>query len=121
MRAGGAVVIFPGGGISTAQGWRGQVTDLEWKRFAAKLIQISKATVIPLYFHGHNSRLFQIVSQFSPTLRLALLIHEARRLRNSTLKITIGAPLPYAALSQFKDRQALLDHLRQLVYKLATQ
>ena len=119
MQAGGAVVIFPGGGISTAEGWRGTVTDLEWKRFAAKLVQLSKATVIPLYFHGHNSRLFQYASQFSPTLRLALLLHEVRRQIGSTLNITIGAPLPYAALSHIKDRQALLDYLRETVYGLA--
>lgn len=119
LAASGAVVVFPGGGISTAQGWRGPVTDLVWKRFTAKLIQQAKATVVPMYFHGHNSALFQFVSQFSLTLRLALLVHEAKRLKGSTIKITVGAPLDFESLSHLKNRQHLLDHLRQHVYSLA--
>ncbi len=118
LKEGGAVVIFPGGGISTAAGWNGQVTDLEWKRFAAKLIQLSRATVIPIYFHGQNSRLFQIVSQFSLTLRLALLLHEVNRMMGTTLRLEIGHPLLYEHLAEIKDRQALLDHLRAHVYSL---
>ncbi|MFK7844222.1 MAG: lysophospholipid acyltransferase family protein [Rhodothermales bacterium] len=119
MEADGAVVIFPGGGISTAEGWRGQITDLEWKRFAAKLIQISKATVVPLFFHGQNSRLFHIVSQFSLTLRLSLLLWEAKRRANTSIKVTIGAPLPYPSIAHLKDRQRMLDFLRAHVYGLA--
>ena len=119
LEDGGAIVIFPGGGISTAAGWRGQVTDLEWKRFAAKLIQLSSATVIPVYFHGQNSRLFQFVSQFSLTLRLALLLYEVNRMMGTTLQLEIGRPLPFAALAPIKDRQALLNHLREHVYNLA--
>ena len=118
MKADGAVVIFPGGGISTAQGMFGRVTDLEWKRFTAKLIQVSQATVVPLFFHGQNSRLFHVVSQFSLTLRLALLLWEVKRRMHSTIKVTVGTPLPYRTLSHLKDRQALLDHLRAHVYSL---
>lgn len=118
LKNGGAVVIFPGGGISTAAGWRGQVTDLEWKRFTAKLIQLSRATVIPIYFHGQNSRLFQVVSQFSLTLRLSLLLYEVNRMMGTTLRLEIGRPVPFAHLAHIKDRQALLDHLREHVYSL---
>ena len=120
MEAGGAVVVFPGGGISTAEGMWGPVTDLEWKRFTARLIQSAKATVVPLFFHGQNSRLFQIVSQFSLTLRLALVLWEVKRRVGSSLKITVGAPLPYHTLAHLKDRQELIDHLRSHVYGLAT-
>ncbi len=118
MKAGGAVVVFPGGGISTAQGAWGPITDLEWKRFTARLIQSAKATVVPLFFHGHNSRLFQIVSQFSLTLRLALVLWELKRRIGTSLKITVGPPLPYHTLEHLKDRQELIDHLRTHVYSL---
>ncbi len=116
LQAGGAIVIFPGGGISTAKGWWGEVIDLDWKRFAAKLIQQAQATVVPIYFHGQNSRLFQIVSQFSLTLRLALLLHEVRRRMGTTLYINIRNPLPFESIAHLKNRQQLLDHLRQIVY-----
>lgn len=119
LKNGGAIVIFPGGGISTAQGWWGEVTDLEWKRFAAKLIQQARATVVPIYFHGQNSRLFQIVSQFSLTLRLSLLLHELNRRSGTSLKISIGSPIAFTDISHIKNRQALLDFLRMHVYSLS--
>ena len=118
LSGGGAIVIFPGGGISTATGFFGPVEDLEWKRFTANLVQSAKATVVPVFFRGQNSRLFQVVSQFSLTLRLALLVREASRLRETAVQATIGEPIPYAALAEFKGRQTLLDELRRRTYAL---
>jgi putative hemolysin len=114
-----AVVIFPGGGISTAVGPFGQVTDLEWKLFAAKLIQMTQATVVPIYFHGQNSRLFQIVSQFSLTLRLSLIIHEVHRKMGDTLLMTIGDPIPYPHLADIRKRKDLTNYLRNITYGLS--
>jgi putative hemolysin len=119
LNEGGLIVIFPAGGISTAQGLFGKVTDLEWKLFTAKLIQMSKATVVPIYFHGHNSKLFQIVSQFSLTLRLSLIIHEVRKKMGDTIEVTIGTPIPYEELANIKKRKELIDYLRGVTYGLA--
>lgn len=118
LRNGGALVIFPGGGISTAQGPFGQVIDLEWKLFTAKLVQTTHATVAPIFFHGQNGRLFQMVSQFSLTLRLALIIRELNHQVAQTLKITIGAPIRYEELAAISSRQALIEHLRRTTYAL---
>jgi putative hemolysin len=119
LRKGGAVVIFPAGGIATAVSPFGKVTDLDWKLFAAKLVQTTKATVVPVYFHGQNSRLFQLVSQFSLTLRLSLIIYEVNKQIAKPLHIAIGAPLTHEQLAGIKGRQALMDHLRQVTYGLA--
>jgi putative hemolysin len=118
LRQGGAIVIFPAGGISTAKGPFGEVTDLDWKLFTAKLIQMTQATVVPIYFHGQNSRLFQIVSQFSLTLRLSLIIHEVNKKRGETIRMIIGDPIPYQRLAPIKKRQALIDYLREVIYSL---
>jgi len=115
----GAVVIFPGGGVSTSQSWFGPAEDLEWKRFTAKLVQTAQATVLPIYFHGQNSRLFQIVSQFSLTLRLALLLREVKNKMGLTIDVTIGNPIPFQAMAHLKNRQKLLDWLRETTYGLA--
>jgi putative hemolysin len=121
LRRGGALVIFPAGGISTSLGPFGAVTDLEWKLFTAKLVHLTQATVVPLYFYGQNSRLFQIVSHISLTLRLSLIIHEVHKQMTSTLRVAIGDPIPYEQLAAFKSRQALTDHLRRVVYSLGHQ
>lgn len=122
LRQGGTVVVFPGGGISTTEGFFSKsATDLEWKLFAAKLIQQAKATVIPIYFHGQNSRMFQVVSQVSMTLRLSLIIHELRKQMGKPVDVTIGDPIPYQDLAGIKQRKELLKHLREVIYALPEQ
>lgn len=118
LRGGGALVIFPAGAISTAISPFGQVTDMEWKLFTAKAIQATQATVLPVFFHGHNGRLFQLVSQFSQTLRLSLIIYEVIKRIARPLHLRIGEPIPYSKLAAFNSRQNLIDHLRQVTYAL---
>jgi putative hemolysin len=113
------IIIFPAGGISTSNGVLGPVTDLEWKLFMSKLVHTSKATVVPVYFHGHNSRLFQLVSQFSLTLRLSLIISELGKQIGRRLKVSIGAPIPYEQLAHLDGRHALTDYLREATYRLS--
>lgn len=119
LRHQGAVIIFPAGGISTAKGPFGQVTDLEWKLFTAKLIQMTQATVVPIYFCGQNSRLFQIVSQFSLTLRLSLIIHEVNKKRGETIYMRVGDPITYSQMAGIKKRKELTHYLREVTYRLA--
>ncbi len=119
MRQNGAIVIFPAGGISTSTNAFGKAIDLEWKLFAGKLIQQTKATVVPVYFHGQNSRIFQIASQFSLTLRLSLIIREVNRKIGKKVFFTIGDPIPYQELEGIKGRKELLHHLREVTYSLS--
>jgi putative hemolysin len=119
LQAGEALAIFPAGGVATTDGWRGKATDLEWKRFVAKLIQVTRATIVPIYVHGQNSRLFQAVSQFSQTLRIGLLLHEVRNKMGRQIKVSIGEPIAYEAISGLRDRQVLLTYLRDVTYGLA--
>lgn len=118
LRAGGTMVIFPAGGISTSAGLTGPVTDLAWKLFFAKLVQMTEATVVPIYFHGHNSRLFQVISQFSETLRLSLIVREVHNKIGQTLQIAIGNPIPFAQIAHIKKRRDLSAHLRMTIYAL---
>ncbi|MEZ5041191.1 MAG: lysophospholipid acyltransferase family protein [Saprospiraceae bacterium] len=121
LKAGEALAIFPAGGVATSPKLWGKAEDLEWKRFVIKMIQQTKATVIPIYVHGQNSRLFQIASHLSMNLRLSLLLHEVRNKMGRQLYLDIGDPIPFEELSGIKDRQALLDHLRTLTFSLKKQ
>ncbi|MEM6628098.1 MAG: lysophospholipid acyltransferase family protein [Bacteroidota bacterium] len=121
LSEGDALAIFPAGGVSTSPKGFGKAEDHEWKRFTAKLIQKSRATVVPIYFHGQNSRLFQLVSQVSQLLRYGLLLHEVRNKMGNHIHITVGDPIPFEDLSELKDRQALLDHLREVTYSLSVK
>ena len=121
LDAGGCVVVFPAGGISTAPDWLGRerATDAPWQPFTAQLVQRSRATVVPVCFEGQNSRLFQVASHVSPVLRLSLIFREVRSRIGTAMLVAVGSPVPFAALPSYPDRQALADHLRSLTYGLA--
>lgn len=116
LAAGRAIAIFPGGTVSTAASPLGRAVDPAWKPFVGRLVQEGRATVVPVFFEGQNSRLFQWASQLSMTLRLALLFHEVVNKMGREVGLHIGAPLAWRQLAQFEDRRALADHLRALTY-----
>ena len=121
LERGGVVVVFPAGAVSTAPDRLGlkPAVDGRWQPFVSQLIQRSKAVVVPIWFGGQNSRLFQIASHLSYTLRISLIFHEVRSRIGTSLPVAIGAPIPFAAIAGIKDRQALADDLRARVYAMA--
>jgi putative hemolysin len=121
LARGGVVVVFPSGAISTAPDRLGRhpAVDARWQPFVAQLVQLSRATVAPVWFGGQNSRLFQIASHLSLTLRLSLIFHEVRRRIGATVPVEIGEPIPFERLAMIKDRQAFADKLRAATYALA--
>lgn len=120
LAGGGVVVVFPAGGVSTAPDRLGRrpAVDADWQPFTAQLIQRAKATVVPVCFSGQNSRLFQIASHLSQTLRLSLIFHEVRNRMGTSLPVAIGDPIPFARLSHIKDRHALASDLMNRTYAL---
>jgi len=60
LKEGGAIGIFPGGTVSTAQDAASTPMDPTWRTFTAKMVTKSEAVVVPIFFDGSNSRLFQI-------------------------------------------------------------
>ena len=63
LNNGGAIGIFPGGTVSTAAKPFAHPMDPAWRSFTARLIAKSGATVVPLFFDGANSSLFQYASR----------------------------------------------------------
>jgi putative hemolysin len=120
LAQGGCLIIFPSGAVSTAKTPFGrEAIDCAWKPFAARAIMQTAATVVPVFFAGQNSRLFQVASHVSQTLRVSLLFHEVRNKVGRVVSVRIGGPIPYAGLARIGDRHALTDHLRRLTYGLA--
>lgn len=113
------VLIFPSGMVSTARklGF-GAVKDGPWTTFAAKLIRESKATVVPVYFHGQNSRKFHIASHVAEPLRMGMLMHEATNKFGRKVEVTIGAPISWGSIENIQGRQALTDVLYERVQSL---
>lgn len=120
LKDGHAIGIFPGGGVSTSEKpLKGPAVDLPWAPFTAKLLRMSRATVVPVFFVGQNSRLFQLASHTSLTLRLSLVFRETARRIGSRLKVRVGAPIPFEEIAHIEDRGALVMELRKRTFGLA--
>ena len=113
------VLIFPSGFVSTAgRLGTGRAIDRPWTTFAAKLISDARANVVPIFFHGQNSRPFHIASHLSESLRMAFLIREAKARFGTRFDVTIGDTLPYDSLEGIGGRKALTHYLYSAVQQL---
>ena len=120
LKADGAIGVFPGGTVSTAAKPFQRPFDPGWRRFTARMITKSNATVVPVFFDGQNSRLFQLASHIHYNLRVALLLKEFRRRTDKPVQIAIGAPISPAAIATFSDdAQSMMDFLRNETYGLS--
>ncbi|MBN2906497.1 MAG: lysophospholipid acyltransferase family protein [Rhodobacteraceae bacterium] len=120
LARGGAMGVFPGGTVSTAARPFSCPMDPVWRAFTARMVAKSGATVVPVYFDGHNSRLFQLASHLHSTLRLALLINEFRARVDAPVNVVIGRPVDRARLNALGgDGKAMMDFLRKATYDLS--
>lgn len=120
LAQGGAIGVFPGGTVSTAAKPFGRPMDPIWRSFTAKMIAKSEATVVPVFFDGHNSRLFQLMSHLHYTLRMGLLIKEFTARTNSKVDIVVGEPIARSALAAHaSDGKAMMEFLRRTTYALS--
>jgi putative hemolysin len=119
LAGGGAIGIFPGGTVSTAATPFSRPLDPRWRGFTARMIGKSDATVVPIYFEGTNSRLFQLASHMHNTLRMGLLIKEFSKRVDRPVEVIVGQPIGRDQLDPLaKDSKAMMDFLRTATYGL---
>jgi len=116
VQDGGALILFPAGGISLAPKVIGPAQDVEWKTFAAKLALIEDTTILPVYFTGQNSISYQAARKVSQTLGYSLMFREIVRRIGSHVDVTIRKPVTSGELSSFSDRNEITAYLRDLTY-----
>ncbi|WP_163850431.1 lysophospholipid acyltransferase family protein [Pseudooceanicola aestuarii] len=122
LSEGGAIGIFPGGTVSTGLKPFSQPMDPGWRGFTARMIAKSDATVVPVFFAGRTSRLFQLASHLHSNLRMGLLLKEFRARIGTPVQIAVGAPIPRSTLDQFSgDTKGMMDFLRKATYDLSPE
>lgn len=123
LSRGGLVLVFPAGGVSTSPDRWGRLsaTDAPWQPFVAQMIQRHQVPVLPVYFHGQNSRLFQMASHISQTLRLSLLFKEVRDRIDTPVDVTVGNLIPFSDIAEISSRAELSGLLQRRTYGLADE
>ncbi len=120
LDAGGAVIVFPSGGIATTPRlFSRHAAEAPWAPLVGQLVRRSQAAVLPVYFSGQNSQLFQMASHVSDAMRVALIFHEVRRRMGTNLDMAIGDALDFDTLEAHLPPKNLARHLQNHVYDLS--
>ena len=118
LKAGHVLVVFPAGTVSYLSLQEHRVIDPKWYDSIAKIVRKSGADVLPVFFTGANSTLFQIVGLLHANLKTALLPRELLNKRNKKIIVRIGRPIPVRRLNTFTGDEKLMTYLRMRTYTL---
>jgi len=118
IKEGKPLGFFPAGAMSKTD-WRGRLVDRPWQDSVLQLIYRANVPVVPVYFHGSNSRLFNFVGHVCWPLRSLMLPREVVRKCGKEIHVSIGEPVSVAEQAAHRDNAATLGaYLRERTYAL---
>lgn len=112
VKTGGMLVILPAGEVSHFSWKRGKIEDPIWNHTVGRMVQLTKAPVLPVYFKGRNSVLFQIAGLMHPRLRTAMLPRETVKKEGLKVRFKIGRLIPYKKLALLENKSNMTEYLR---------
>ena len=118
LQKGGALVIFPAGEVSS---WNTQgkvVEDAEWLTYICRQVRRSKCPVVPMYFHGKNSKYFQWLGRISTKLSDLRFTGELFDKKGKEIKVRVGSVIQHAELEKFTEDRMVSKFLRSRSYVL---
>ncbi len=118
LKQGGTLGVFPAGTVSHLRVREARISDPPWHANVARLVRATGATVVPVFFEGRNSMVFQLAGLIHPLLRTALLPSELLKKSNSRVSVRIGRPIGPHKVDRYQDDETLIDYLRWKTYML---
>ncbi len=118
LQEGHVLAIFPAGSVSSINLHHRRIVDPQWYTTVARMVRKSQVPVLPMFFEGANSVLFQAAGLVHPGLRTALLPRELLNKRNRRIVIRVGSVLPFKRLDIFDTDEKLVSYLRMRTYEL---
>jgi len=79
------------------------VLDKQWSRTVARIVRKTQATVLPVYFEGHNSPLFCGLGLLHSMIRTLMLPAENLKRRPRTVRAHVGKPVLFKRLAGLDD------------------
>lgn len=118
LREGNCLGVFPSGEVSHFRWSNRAIVDPPWSPHVVSLARKTAATVVPVYFKGRNSLLFQLLGLLHPRVRTLMLPREMCRMKGQSVRIKIGQPIPPDRLERFEGKTAATEYLRLNTYSL---
>ncbi|KZY37456.1 acyltransferase [Roseovarius sp. HI0049] len=119
LKEGGLISVFPSGVVASSDTMFGPVIEREWNVFTAQMIRRSGATVVPIFFPGSNSRVYQAANRISATLRQSFLLHEVVKSCNHPQRPVVGKPIDAEQMKMLhSDPRGFMAWLRDHTLKL---
>lgn len=117
VREGVPVGFFPAGAVSKIT-TNLRIEDRKWQPSIIRIIKQLKVPVVPIYFHGHNSLIFNILGLISWKIRTLRLPSEVFLKRGKTIHISVGEPIMPEEIAKFDDIDELGEFLKQKTYSM---
>ena len=118
LKQGHVLVAFPAGEVSHVEVRSREIVDPAWHRSIGRMARSAKARMIPVFFEGANSFMFQLAGMIHPKFRTALLPHELLNKGSKTIRVRIGSPIPFERIEGFDTDEKLITYLRMRTYAL---
>lgn len=119
LRDGHCIILFPAGTAALSPTLFSAPEEHHWGRFGARLIHDAGATVLPMFVHGQNSRLFHAAGHLGYFFRLALFFRETSSRLGKPVTVSAGHPMSPQAVQAAGDEDAQMAWLRALTLSLA--
>lgn len=119
LQAGNCLGVFPAGEVSHVRWGSKGAIDPKWSPHVVSLAEKAGATILPVFFKGQNSLLFQVLGVLHPRIRTLLLAREFRRMRGQRVALKVGEPIPPDRIRRFENKSAATDYLRLKTYSLS--
>ncbi|MHA2705938.1 lysophospholipid acyltransferase family protein [Vibrio owensii] len=118
LASGGLLLVFPAGEVSQLVDAKQQrLEDKSWSRSVSSLIRKNKATTVPVFISGQNSKRFYMAGKIHPLLRTLMLGRELLNKHAQTINLSFGQAIKFKELSTLNDDQ-VVSYLRLNTYLL---
>lgn len=118
LKEGEPVGFFPAGAMSKTT-LRDGLQDRPWQQSILQIIHRAKVPVIPIYFHGSNSRWFNFLGHACWPARSLRLPAEVFRKTGTEMHISIGRPISADEQAVYGESPETLGaYLREQTYAL---
>lgn len=118
LKEGEPVGFFPAGAMSKTTLHDG-LQDRPWQPSVLQIIHRAKVPVIPIFFHGSNSWLCNLMGHICWPVRSIMLPHEVFRKVGSTMHVSVGQPISVEEQALHSaTSEELGAYLRKKTYEL---